>query len=135
MIQIKKALRLSNTNYCKAHLSIVNCILPEKMTPKEIEVVACFMALDGSLEHYRFNSIGRKIVMDKLDISPGGLSNYIKSLLEKGFLVRENKITKILPLLIPEKTEQIYLLKLINTEDGTTEQDTTSREESKGVTT
>lgn len=113
MPEVRKKLVLSNLDYYKTHLSIINCILPVTMTPMEVSVLAAFMSLEGDITIDRFGSSARKIVMTKLKLSPGGLSNYISSLTEKGFIKKLEKIT-ILPLLLPEKEEQTYTFKLIN---------------------
>jgi len=118
MLTIKKALHLSNLDYYKTHLSIINCILPHTITPKEIEVMAGFMALEGDIAVYRFGPTAKKIIMKQVDISVSGLSNYIKSLTNKGFLIERGDMTDILPILMPEKEEQIYSLKLVNTGNG-----------------
>ena len=42
------------------------------------------------------------------------LSNYLKSLVQKKFLIEDGEQYKILPILHPNKDEQGYMLKLIN---------------------
>lgn len=120
---IKKLLKLGRLDYYKKHLFIINYILPVQMTPKEIEVLAAFMSLEGDIVKDSFGSSGRKIVMDKLNIQPGGLGNYLSQLKDKGFII-ENKDTKelsILPILIPNNKEQIYQFKLVQDELEKTE--------------
>lgn len=115
MPEIKKLLKLSKLEYYKTHLSIINCLLPVKLTPKEIEVLASFMSLEGDIAVYRFGKTGRKIIMEQLELSTSGLSNYIISLTNKGFLKEvnaDNNTILIHPILVPENTEQIYSLKL-----------------------
>lgn len=121
MPDITKVLRLQRAEYFKTHLSIINAILPKTMTPTEIEVLSVFMALEGDLAEYRFSLIGRKVVMKRLNLSPSGLSNYLKQLSNKGFIkVNEEGETYILPLLIPQEHQQIYMFKLINLEQPQT---------------
>lgn len=115
--EIKKLLQLDRDDYFQTHLDLINCILPVRMTPREIEVLAAFMSLEGDIAQYRFGPSAKKIVMTKLGLSPAGLSNFIGtqgSLTEKGFLLKQGDMTKILPLLIPKQDEQTYLFKLIN---------------------
>jgi len=112
MKEIKKLLKLEEDDYYETHLSIVNCLLPIKMTPMELKVIAAFMGLKGDIAQFRFGPSAKKIIMERLKLSPSGLSNYIGSLIEKGFLIKSADITNILPILIPESNEQIYLLKL-----------------------
>lgn len=114
MQEIKKALSLPRLKYYETHLSLINCILPIKMTPMEIEVLASFMNLEGEVAQYRFGTTARKIVMKNLNLSPGGLSNYITSLTNKNFLTKVEGIFKIQPILIPEDSEQQYRFRLVN---------------------
>lgn len=114
MIPIKKSYKLLKGEYYEKHLSIINSLLPEQMTPKEIEVVATFLSLEGDLANDPFSTTGRKIVRDKLKLSPGGLGNYINQLREKRFLVEVDKKLIILPILIPSKNVQTYQFKLEN---------------------
>ena len=113
---IQKALKLKGDEYYKKHLSIINSMLPSQFTSKEIEVLAAFMSADPKLtEDDRFNSLVRKQVMKKLDLKPGGLSNYLKSMINKGFLDKSeitHKIT-IKEYLLPEDKVQGYQFKLI----------------------
>ena len=114
MAIIRKALKLKKEEYFKKHLLIINHILPIQMTNKEAEVLAAFMSLEGELASDPFSTSGRKIVMRKLNIKPGGLGNYLDAFKRKGFVL-ENKISKdlrIIPILIPSKSEQFYQFKL-----------------------
>ena len=111
MQEIKKALLLDKKDYFETHLSLVNCVLPKKMTPKEIEVLAAFMCLEGRYAGYRFSTPSRKQVMLACGMTPQSMSNHIKSLKDKGFLI-ENGMVEILPLLIPEKNQQDYRIRL-----------------------
>lgn len=112
MKPIIKTLKLGKVEYYNTHLSIINSVLPVKLTPKEIEVLALFMSLDFKVE--RFGTSARKIVRQELDISHQGLSNYLKSLTMKGFLIEKEGDYEILPILFPAKDQQSYMLKLIN---------------------
>jgi DNA-binding MarR family transcriptional regulator len=120
MPEIKKALKLTRLEYYETHLSIINCLLPIKMTPKEIEVLAAFMSLNtGDLPatNTRFSSPSRKYVKELLNLSDQGLSNYMNSLSVKGFIYN-NGITRILPILIPSDSQQDYRFRLKITENG-----------------
>jgi len=109
---IRKALSLNKEDYYKKHLFIINHILPVQMTPKEVEVLASFMALEGDIAKEPFCTSGRKIVREKLKISPGGMGNYLEQLKGKGFIIDKDRRLTILPILIPEKSEQGYQFKL-----------------------
>jgi hypothetical protein len=125
---IRKTLRLSTDKYYEIHLNLINCILPIKMTPREIEVIAAFMALEGDIATYRFGPSARKIVMAKLHLSPAGLSNFMKFLFDKGVLERQGDMIKIYPLLIPNVDEQKYLFKLVNLSTITVSQNNNNHE-------
>lgn len=123
MKEIKKLLKLPEADYYETHLSLVNCVLPVTMTPMELKVIAAFMALKGDIALVRFGPSAKKLVMKQLNITPSGMSNYIGQLIEKGFLYKQGDIMNILPILIPESTEQIYIFKLQN--NGTLSSNTT----------
>lgn len=118
MQEIKKALVLPTLEYYETHLSLLNCILPVKMTPMEIKVLATFMSLTGEVAKYRFGPTAKKIVMsnikDKKPLSPAGLSNYMGSLKRKKLLLGEEDMLSIHPILVPEDVEQLYRFRLVN---------------------
>src|SRR5688572_10048753 len=117
MNPIKKELRLSKHEYYEKHLSIVNSMLPIKMTEMEIKVLSRVMALEGDIAIHRFGPTARKVVKESLGITTAGLSNYLGekgSLIEKKFLMKNGDMIDILPILIPEKNEQMYMFKLTN---------------------
>jgi hypothetical protein len=109
---IKKALQLNREEYYKKHLLLINHILPIQMTPKEAEVLAAFMSLQGDISREPFGTSGRKIVREKLGISAGGLGNYLEQLKNKKFIYGDEKNIKILPILIPNEKVQGYQFKL-----------------------
>lgn len=111
---LTKKLELNEEEFYKIHLSIVNAILPIKLTPKEIEVLATFMSLKNELANDRFGTTARKVVMDKLSLSPGGLGNYIKTLKEKGFI----KNNTIISFLVPNSDIQEYFFQLKNIDNA-----------------
>lgn len=134
MKQLKKALSLSKIQYYETHLSLINCILPKQMTPMEIKVLAAFLSLEGDIAINRFGATGRKIVMNTVNpekpLSPAGLSNYITSLLDKGFLIKKADVITVLPLVVPEEDEQLYLFKLVNKDHhATTRQQSSHKQE------
>ena len=112
---IQRALELTHDEYYKKHLSIINSMLPKHLVPKEIEVLAAFMGADPKLvEDDRFNPVIRKKVMAQLGLQPGGLSNYLKALINKGCLTK-SEITKKITIkeyLLPEDDGQGYRFKL-----------------------
>lgn len=113
---IKKTLELNNQEYFEKHLEIINAVLPEQMTPKEIEVLASFMALEGEIaEEDRFGTYCRKKVKAIKNLSNGGLANYLRILREKGFIVvNEAGQYEIQMFLYPQGALQQYEFKIIN---------------------
>ena len=112
---IIKKLNLSHNEYYRQHLAIINAFLPVKLTPKEIDVLALFMSFKGDLEKDRFGTTARKIVMKDLNLSSGGLGNYIKSLKNKGFITDDMKIPGLLK---PNDSSQEYMFKLKNIQNA-----------------
>lgn len=111
MKALSKRLELPTNEYYKVHLNIVNSLLPIKLTPKEVEVLALFMSLSGDISKDRFGSTAKKLVKQELSLSDGGLSNYIKALKQKGFISTTNEIPM---LLVPNVSKQEYFLQIIN---------------------
>ena len=116
MKTISKTLALDKVNYYETHLSIVNCLLPVKMTPTEIKILARFMSFKGELAKERFGATGKKLIRESMKLTHQGLSNYMNSLIKKRFIIElQGKLT-IWPILHPEDTEQEYMIKLKNLE-------------------
>jgi len=112
---IRKTLLLDSKEYFTKHLLIINHILPKQMTPKEAEVIASFMSLEGDIAKYPFGTTGRKLVRSMLNISAGGLGNYLDQLKRKGFITdSKEKGLQILPILRPDAKIQGYQFKLKN---------------------
>lgn len=118
MEQIRKQLHLTKGDYYETHLEIINPILPVRLTSMEIKVLAAFMSLEGDIVQYRFGSAGRKIVMKRLELTPQGISNYMTQLIKKECIIEKEDTGEItiLPILLPEKKEQYYMFKIINTD-------------------
>lgn len=114
---IKKSLKLTKKEYYTKHLLIINHILPIQMTPKEAEVLAAFMSLEGDIADDPFSTTGRKLVKNKVGISAGGLGNYLDQLKTKEFILEKDGKLIILPILIPNRLVQGYQFKLENTDE------------------
>lgn len=112
---IQKALNgLSSHEYYVKHLEILNPILPVKLTIKEIEVLAGFMSLKGDLvESDRFGTQARKIIRQKLNMSPGGLGNHLKELKRKSAIYEVDSKLVIRDFLIPNPNVQGYQFKIV----------------------
>lgn len=117
MSESRKVETLSRDMFFKVHLSLLNVMLSihlEGMTPKEIEVLAAFMALEGDIAQLRFGSSARKIIRKKLDMSESGLSNHMSELSRKGYIKHTDNGIIIHPKLNIESNEHVYWFKLIN---------------------
>lgn len=115
MSTITKILSLSKEDFYKKHLLIINHILPVQMSTKQAEVLAAFISLEGELEKHRFSTLGRKLVMEKTGLDPGGLGNYLRFFKDNNYVI-ENPISKkleVISILIPNSKIQTYQFKLI----------------------
>lgn len=115
MKPITKILRnLTPEEYYEKHLYIIHHFFEHQLAPKEIYVLALFMAIKGDLaEQDRFGTQCRKIVMEKAKIQAGGLGNYMKQFLEKGYITKdENNKYHLNPWLIPDPTAQVYQFRI-----------------------
>ena len=111
---LKKSLLLNEEDYFTTHLSIINPMLPKQLTPKELEVLGAFMSLKGDIASVdRFGTSCRKIVKNKLNLSDGGLGNYIKSLRDKGFILKNDEDILYVPqVLFADRNSQGYMFKI-----------------------
>ena len=113
---LQRTVKAGDQYYIK-HLTVINCLFPEAMTmtDKEIKVLAAFMEIEGELvEDDRFNSIVRKKVMKKVGLSSAGISNYLKSLIKKNILLKNEFSSRITAqdFLIPQENNQVYQIKI-----------------------
>ena len=110
---LKKLVKLEGSKYFIKHLEIINPMLPIQMTPKEMEVLGNFMSLEGdTAEVDRFGTTCRKIVKKRLNLSDGGLGNYIKALKEKGLIINYGDTLFIPKFLWCGPTAQGYMFQL-----------------------
>lgn len=111
MKTIRKNFNLNRLEYYKRHFKIVNSVIDSiHLTDKEVDVLAAFLAVDEKLvEGDRFNTLIRTLVKKKLEISHGGLGNYLNSLVKKKFIhkTRTGKLI-INPSIIPSVPKQSY---------------------------
>lgn len=118
---IQKELKINSEQYYLMHLNIINSVFSVKLTDKEIEVLAGFMALDKNITGTdMFNTYARRLVKEKLEgMSAGSLSNHLKAMIDKGFLTKDeisNRIS-IKEFLLPEDTWQGYQFRIIKVEN------------------
>ena len=112
-------IKVDREKYFIMHLNILNATIQiesKRLVNKEIEVLAAFMSLDKNItKDDMSNSLARNMVKESLDnMSAGGLSNHLRTLIAKGYLVKDditNKITMI-PAIIPDEPIQHYQIKL-----------------------
>lgn len=117
---IQKELKVTSSDYYLIHLNIINSVFPVKLTEKEIAILAGFMALEHTITGVdMFNSYARKIVKERLGgMSSASLSNHLKSMLDKGFLTKDEETNRIFikEFLLPEEDWQGYQFKLVKNE-------------------
>jgi len=110
---IQKGFELSKKDYYKTHLKIVNAILPVNMTEKEIEILSEFLSLpEETIKGNMFNSFARKKVIEVLNLTKSGISNYINGMVKKGYIKKEGDNLSITPALLPDGICQGYNFKL-----------------------
>ena len=102
---------LDELDYYKKHLEILNPFLPVQLTPKRLEVLAAFMCLK---ESERFGTTARKMVRKELNLTHGGLGNYLKYFIQEKFIyVPEGKDNyEVREWLFPDPTVQGYQFKI-----------------------
>lgn len=115
----KSILGIGKRQYYETHLKIINPFLPVELTPKRLEVLAAFMALEGDIANDRFGTTARKSIKKELKLSNGGLGNYLKYYKEKNIIyIPENKTDyEIRPFMWPEPTSQGYQFKITKKND------------------
>ncbi len=113
---IQKTMILEKEKYYEMHLKIINSLIPAPLSNMEIKVLAGFMSLSGDLmEVNRFNSAARKLIASQQSpsISSAGMSNYIKSLEQKGAIYYNiDNVLEIAKILLCESGEQFYQFKI-----------------------
>lgn len=115
MSKFIKEVKLKPLDFYSLHLSIINPLLPIRLSNKEIQILALAMVFKGSKED-RFGYIGRRVIKRRLRLSSAGLSNYIRNLEKKGFLRKIEDSLEMLPLLFPKGNVQEYEFKIVKDE-------------------
>lgn len=118
MKNFKKLLRLEGIEFYKKHLQIVTSVTPLDLTDKEVDVLAHFMgAPKDIIEGDRFNTLVRKYVMKKVGLTTGGLGNYLKTLTDKGVILKsKTRRLSINPSLMPEGKDILYQFRVLKVE-------------------
>ena len=114
MLKLQKTLNLNSKEYFETHLALLNPLFPEKfrMTPMEIVVLAQYLILTGEIKDHLFGPTANRIVRDRLKLSYQGLSNYMRTLTEKGYMYEEGNIKKMIDIVKPENAYQEYYFRL-----------------------
>ena len=105
--------KLSKKKFSPKYLKLVNVILPDPLTQREMDVLAAFMELEGDLvREDRFGTQARGVVRRKFGFkSYSNLDNYIKYFKKKGVLFQnsEGKLQLNPKISIPESEDKIEL--------------------------
>jgi DNA-binding MarR family transcriptional regulator len=111
---ITRRLDLNKKDYYLYHLSIINPLLPIRLTLKEIEVLAAFISYQGDIASSdRFGTSIRKQVRKDIGISFASLSAYLKSLQKKGFIYKDSEGNlNIWELAFPSAITQRYFFEI-----------------------
>lgn len=114
----KSLMDLSRKDYYIKHLGIINPFLSIELTPKEREVLGIFMSFIGpQAEKDRFGTTFRKEVKAELNLSDGGLGNYLKALKTKKAIYEElDGRLAVKSYLFPEEKQQFYQFKILSNE-------------------
>ena len=81
---VQKTIRKSGREYYETHLHLINPLLEHSLTPTEIVVLSAFMSDVSEIATIdRFHREVRKKVKRDLEISNGGLSNYLRAFKDK----------------------------------------------------
>jgi len=112
MKRIKKEV-IKRKDFNPKYLKLVNVILPNPLTTKEIEVLSCFMELQGDLvELDRFGTQARSLVRERLGFKTNSnLDNYIKYFKQKGVIMKDEKTNRLVlsPKIDVKKENEVVL--------------------------
>ena len=113
---ITKTLELAEKDYYIAHVGVVNALKGGSLSKMEMLVFAGFLyaiAIHGAENAFQIN--GRKSAKEFVGTtSPAIISNHIRSLRDKKWILGEDNKLEIPTYLIPESDWQGYKLKLVN---------------------
>lgn len=115
----KRVYTRTKQEFFTQHLMIINPFLPDKLHPREIEVLACLMSISGDhVDKDRLCKSARKEVRDKMKLSYGGFGNYITIFEDKKFIKYNEDGTAYIPsLLFPRIPQQGYSFQISILED------------------
>lgn len=113
MKRLKKEI-INRGDFFPKYLKLVNVILPEPLTNKEIEVLSEFMVLQGDLVRLdRFGTQARNLVRTKMGFKTNSnLDNYVKYFKDKGVIVLDPKTEKLVispKIAVPDSEGEVVL--------------------------
>lgn len=117
---IQKQIKKDSFNYFLVHMKLVNIFMDSLISEKEMEVLAATLSLDQKIIGVEpYNPFARKKIREKLKISSAGLSNHLRSLIDKGILVKDEVTNRIniREFIIPSPEWQGYQFKVIREKD------------------
>lgn len=119
-----KKLSLNKKDYLTQHFRLLNAVLPDPIGGKEIETLVNFLLLEVD-DRFRFDSRQRRKVREVMGLTPSGISNYIRSLFNKSFLVHVKEedgrgTYRLNPKFRPDTSQQLYVFMLESTPDEQT---------------
>jgi hypothetical protein len=113
---LSKDIELSKENFYFKHFELVSVILDEPLSLMQNRILSQFVVENLEIgEKDIFNPVSRKKVKEKFKLSDAGLAGYIKSLIEKGY-IQKNEFTKSISVpekILPDNQLQGYKIKLI----------------------
>lgn len=121
---IQKSKELEGSQYYKLHLHVINGFLHSLLTDIEIDVLATFMSLPLDVSRGDvFNTYARKVAREKLNMSASSISNHLRSLQEKKYIMKEELSNRlyIVSYLLPSKDVQGYQFRIIKKETNEVE--------------
>ena len=118
-----KTLKLRTDEYYERHVMLVNAILGNPLTGREVEVLGIVLHLQDQGQD-PFSRENRALIKKKLKIESANLSNFIRGLVSKKFMKRGSDAGGkaaiiIAPGLSPGGKEEIYQFKLIHDNERT----------------
>jgi len=118
---------VKRADFYPKYLKLINVILPEPLTQKEIEVLSAFMELKGDLvESNRFGTEARRLIRNKFGFKThSNIDNYIKYFKTKGILVKNDQtglleMNKVVS--VPNGEEEIELVFRFRIDHGNNEE-------------
>lgn len=112
MKRLKKQ-RIDRKNFYPKYLKLINVILPQPLTQREIDILSAFMELEGDVvDNDRFGTQARRLVRERFKFkSHSNLDNYIQYFKRKGVLYTDDtgKLKVVNSINIPKDEKEVEL--------------------------